>query len=379
MPASPQADFDERLADALNSALSAGEEIVAREAGDQGQAIALTARSIIIARVGLAATGELEGHKVTTFPLADIAAINLRKGGLGAVIQVVPNQTSAEAPSGAPDNVIVFTGPGRVRKAEAFAEAVESITGRTVTRVGPHSQPDRHASSQPAASEEVAKAPAQTDIQPETTEQEDEPTLTAREEYRPNPLLPKPVRRRRRGPSKMLVVLGVLAGLTAIGMAVMAPVREAQLAPAPLVVPSTSSISQKSVRLQLQAVVNYEMQVSQAVSKASAEISALRTAVASQSRAAVQNASRPGRIDAAWQTIAALSPPPGLVEANQNLLDGLLRIKNTAAAASVNLESKEALARLDEAQALISKGRSVIATQRLRLEKQAASLQKQAK
>jgi len=379
MPASPQADFDERLADALNSALYAGEEIVACEAGDHGQAIALTGRQIIMARVGLAATGELEGHRVTTFPLADVAAINLRKGGLGAVIQVVANQTSTEASSGAPDNVIVFTGPGRVKKAEAFAEAVESITGMTVTRVGPHSQPDRHASPQPDARQEVAEAPAQAEPQPQVPEEEDQPALTAREEYRPNPRLPKPIRKRRRGPSKMLVALGVLAGLTVVGMAVMAPVREAQLAPMPTVTPSTPSISQRSVRLQLQAVANYEKQVSEAMLHARAEVSALRTAIASQSRTAVQNACRPGRIDVAWQTIAALSPPPGLVEANQNLLDGLLRIKNAAAAASVTLESKEALARLDEAESLISKGRSAIAAQRSSLEKQAAALHKQMK
>lgn len=377
MPANPQADFDERLTDALNSALSAGEEIVAQESGDQGQAIALTQQRIILVRVGLAATGELEGRRITTFALKDVAAINLRKGGLGAVIQVIPNQPSSDAPTASPDNVIVFTGPGRVKKAEAFAEAVETITGRTVTRIGPHSQPEIHVSPEPPARQEVTEA---VEAQPENSEP-DEPDLTVREEYRPNPRLPKPVRRRRHGPHRMLVVLGVLAGLAVVGMAVMAPVREAQLAPAPIVSAPSQSISQRSIHLQLQAVANYEKQVSEVMAGASAELAALRSAIASRNRTAVQNACRPGRIDAAWQTIAALSPPPGLVEANQNLLDGLLTMKNTAAAASasVTLQSEEALARLDEAESLVRKGRWAIADKRQSLEKQAAALQKQTK
>jgi hypothetical protein len=371
----PHGDFDERLADALDSALSDGEEIVAREAGDQGQAIALTSDHIILVRVGIAATGEMEGHRTSKFPLADVTAINLRKGALGAVIQVVSNEAHSEAPSGAPDNVIVFTGPGRVKKAEGFADTIESVTGKAVARVEPHSQAAPEASAEPVVREVVAGEPVAAAVESEP-EVEEPVELTAREGYSPNPRLPKPVRKQKHGPNKMLVVMGVLAGLTVVGMAVMAPIHDARLEPAPIVGTSFTSVSQRSIRLQLSAVTNYDDQVSAAMAKADAEASAVRSAVRSASQPAVQKACRPGRIDNAWQKISALAPPSGLAEANQNLLDGLLIMKTAAAAASASatVDSKEALARFDEAESLIRKGRSVIATQQANLEKQAAQV-----
>ncbi len=379
----PHGDFDERLADALNLALSGGEQMVAREAGDQGQAIALTSAHIIVVRAGLAATGEMEGRKTTKFALADVAAINLRKGPLGAVIQIVSNRPHSESPSGAPDNVIVFTGPGRVKKAESFADAIESATGKTVNRVEPRSQPGQQVATEmpvePAAQAEHAVAAVES-VAAEGPEPaaavefdiEEPGELSARENYSPNPRLPKPVRKQKHGPNRMLVVLGVLAGLTVVGMAVMAPIHDAQLAPAPIVGTSSTAVSQRSIRLQLQAVINYDKQVSDAMAKANTEVSALRGAVGSGSQSAVQNACRPGRIDHAWQKISELSPPPGLAEANENLLDGLLTMKNaaTAASASTTVDSKEALSRFDGAESLIKKGRSAIAARRSNLEKQ---------
>jgi hypothetical protein len=402
----PNADFDERLAEALNLALSDGEEIVAREAGDQGQAIALTKNHIMLVRVGLAATGDMDGHKTTKLALAEVTAVNFRKGALGAVIQVCSSQVHAGAPNGAPENVIVFTGPGRVKKAETFAEAIEFATGKTVNRVGllPQAPARDQEPAEQTHVEEIESQPAEPAVQAEAPQEiveaapvevqepvaaavvsepevEEPAELSAREGYNPNPRLPKPVRKHKQGPNRMLVVLGVLAGLTVVGMAVMAPMREAQLAPAPIVGTSGASVSQRSVRLQLSAVTNYDRQVSDAMAKANGEVSALRSAVGSGSQSAVQDACRPGRIDDAWQKIGALSPPSGLAEANENLLNGLLMMKNAAGAASASatVDSKEALARFGEAESMIRRGQAAITAQRSSLEKQAAGLPKPTK
>lgn len=413
MSGTPNADFDERLAEALNLALSDGEEIVAREAGDQGQAIALTEQHIILVRVGLAATGEMDGHKTTKFVLTDITAVNFRKGALGAVIQVCSNGSHAGTPNGAPDNVIVFTGPGRVKKAEAFAETIEFATGKAVNRIEPHSQPDQQAApeppkgdrervslaeeiynetmqsqSQPAEPAIQAEAPQETveaapvDVtEPVTVAVASEPEvneLTTREGHNPNPRLPKPIRKREHGPNKMLVVLGVLAGLTAVGMAVMAPMREAQIAPAPIVGTSYASVTQRSLRLQLAAVSNYHKQVSELVAKANADASAFRSAVRSANQSAIQSASRSTRIDDAWQKLSILSAPPGLAEAGEDLTNGLLSMKSIAASAgsSGTVDTAEILSRFDESDAQIRTALAAIAARRSSLEKQAAEIGK---
>jgi len=415
MPGTPQGDFDERLHEALKSALSDGEEIVAQEAGDQGQAIALTKDHIILVRVGLAATGEMNGHKTTKFALGEVTSVNLRKGALGAVIQICSSQAHSGTPNGAPENVIVFTGPGRVKKAETFADTIEHVAQKSVSRFEPLPQvapeadeqtipeapkPGRkrqtlaeeiynesmQAKARPDESAAEAEAPQEVESVPAEQTQAtadvefdlEEPDTPSRSAYNPNPRLPKPVRKKAHGPNKMLVVLGVLAGLTVVGMAVMAPIHDAKLAPAPIVGTSAAAISDRSIRLQMSAVSNYQDEVAKVMAGADAEASALRSAVRSGSQPAVQSACKPGRIDTAWEKIGALSAPPGLAEASQNLLNGLLMMKNaaSAAAASETVDSKEALARFDEAEALIRKGRTAIAEQRATLAKQAAEAAK---
>lgn len=378
-------DFDERLAEALQGALIDGEEVIAQEVGDQGQAIVLTGSRIIILKVGLAATGELNGQKASAYPLDSVTAINLRKGPLGAVIQVCADDAQSPAQNAKPDHVVVFTGPGRVKKAEAFAAAIESEAGKPVNRIAPRSrveQPaDKPVVEEVISTEPVAQAQEAVEVVPIIeaaeleSEDEEEEELVVLASVNPNPNLPKPVRKSVSGPNGLLVALGVLAVLVFVGMAVMAPLREVQTVPAPIIGTTGSLVTQRSIRLQLAAVTNYHGEVSKVMAKANAEASALRSAVGSGSQSAVQNACRPGRIDDAWQKISAMSPPSGLAEANENLLNGLMMMRNAAAAASAasaTVDSKETLSRFDEADALVREGQAAIAAQRASLAKQAA-------
>ena len=172
----------------------------------------------------------------------------------------------------------------------------------------------------------------------------------------------------------MLVTLGVLAALTLVGMAVMAPMRESNVTPTPIVNTPDTSFAQKSIRLQLAAVTDYQAQIAKAMINANAEASALRSAVQSANKSAIQNACRQGRIDAAWQKISEISSPPGLAGANENLLNGLFIMKNAIAvvSASTIVDSNQALANFDEAASLLKKAQAEIETKRASLAKQAA-------
>ena len=112
---SPQGITDDRLAEERDSMLADGETVIAQEEGDQGQGIVLTNSRVLIIRVGVTATGVANGRVVGDFPLQEITAVHIRRGPLGAVIQLC---TARGAPSGpgAPDNVIAFTGQPRVKK-----------------------------------------------------------------------------------------------------------------------------------------------------------------------------------------------------------------------------------------------------------------------
>jgi hypothetical protein len=393
-------DFDERLVEALEGVLINGEEVIAQEVGDQGQAIVLTGSRIIVIKAGLAATGELNGHRASAFALDSITAVNLRKGPLGAVIQVCADAAQCIPDGARPDNVVVFTGPGRVKKADIFAAAVESAAGKTVNRVDPRvgeqhvDKPVVHeatasgpvtqaqevaevSSRAPAVAPEAVLAPAMFEAE---DKEDEEPVLCAGP--RPNPLLPKSVRKRESGPNRFLVALGVLAALVFVGMAVMAPLRDAGSTVFSL---SGGTGELNNVRLQLAAVTNYSSDVRQALAKADADANALKAAARAGDKAAIRSASRSPVIDQVWQKLSALSAPPGLTGAKENLTAGLLVRKNaitaaaTAAGSAGPLDAHETLSRFDEADAQINKGLAAISKARATVGKQAAELIRRAK
>lgn len=433
-------DFDERLAEALTSTLMLGEEAVAQEVGDQGQAIVLTDSRILLLKAGLAATGELNGCKTSAFGLKDVVEVNLRKGPLGAVIQIVAQEPEAAAEGGRPDNVIVFTGPGRVRKAEAFVATIESAAGKTVNRSEPQARPDsgsetdvhsEPASKRPdiveAAQEkremetpkagrvkkslaeeiysEVVQAGATEKAEPESEapaveaqaeiKAEPEPVVDVFEEeeeeesvqlggYNPNPRLPRPTRNRVEGPNRMLVALGVLAALVFVGMAVMAPLQETSNAPVNLVA-NGGTLDVRRVKLQLAAVSMYRDDVASMLAKADAEAASFASAVRSGNKSSILSCSRLGATDTAWQELSDLATPPGLAEAKQNLIDGLVGRKNaiSAAAASADagssIDVQGAMSRLERADAQIKNGLSAISAARATLQAQIEKMSASAK
>lgn len=435
----PNADFDERLAKALEEAMAEGEQLVARETGDQGQAIALTSARILIAKAGFAATGELDGHKVSTFELPSITAVNLRKGPLGAVIQVCAEGNGAAPQGGTPDNVVVFTGPGRVKKAEAFAAQVETVAGKEVKRI-PTGKPTLAAAppretvqpetaqpeaTQPEMAQPVENQPVEASVEapaepkggrvakslaeeiygevvgaeevaekPEAPEQvaaaapppETKPAKRAHKpavavpeaapaaSYNANPRLPKPIRKQKQGPRGVLVLLGITAGLALIGMAIMAPVRQAQNRPA-YTSQATHADGQKMVVGQLNSVSNYHAKIGPLVASANAEAAAVRSAVASGDRAATAAAGGAPKTDAALTEISNTEAPSGLAEARENLRDGLLTQKTAIAAAAAVAQSSDPmpndiLRRLTEANTRINRGMAAISRTEESLKKQ---------
>ena len=384
------AGFDERLAEAIKGALATGEQVMAQEAGDQGQAIALTRSSIIIVKAGHTATGELNGQRAARFELKDVSAVNFRKGPLGAVIQICSNVEQSAPDGSRPDNVIVFTGPGRVKKAEAFLAEV-ALTNCVVNRIEPRAS---HSVTPPVVTERV-EAETQTEEtsrseaavraysheeiqQPE--EIQEEPELAAQETFNPNPRLPKALKRTSSGPNKMLVALGVLAAMVFVGMAVMAPLRDEQTV-APAISTGTNALN--ITKLQALSVANYLTQIENHLGNADNCVSAFKAALRSGDRNAIRAASRSTILDVAFRQISELKAPPGLAAAKEDIIGGLLTRKNAVSAASAAADSSgvidtgSLLSRFDEADAKIIKGRAAIEKARVLADSRVAELTRQ--
>lgn len=360
-------DFDERLAEAIRSVLVEGERVIAHEAGDQGQAIALTDSRIILVKAGLAATGELNGQRIGVYDLQSVSSVNLRKGLLGCVIQISADDPQNSADGRRPDNVIVFTGPGRTKKAEAFASVLEESSQVVVNRVEPSApQKPKMVESVPVAAsttQEPAEAAAAIE---EAVEEivEEEPEVDPRAAFNPNPLLPKSVRKHDSGPNRVLVMLGVLAALIFVGMAVLAPLHDAQNTAPSLSTTGTSQLN--NAKLQAVAVANYLDLVNKQLNKADANTATFKTVLRSRDKAAIHSASRSLVLDQVCRAISDIKAPPGLAGAKEDITGGLLMRKNaiTAAAAAAGstgvVEVESILKRFDEADAQINAARAAI-------------------
>lgn len=129
--------MDERLLAARDSALFDGEKVVAQETGDQGQAIVLTDSRIIVIKVGVTATGTVNGQSVTAYAFGDIASAKVRKGPMGAVIQICAEQKDDGSQDGLPDSVVVFGDEQKVKRCDAIAAAIEATLGKPIERIEP--------------------------------------------------------------------------------------------------------------------------------------------------------------------------------------------------------------------------------------------------
>ncbi|MCE5315483.1 MAG: hypothetical protein ABFD49_06790 [Armatimonadota bacterium] len=437
----PKDGMDERLAQARDGALLDGEEIVAQEMGDQGQAIILTNSRILIIKAGLTATGTLNGQSTGAFPVNEITAVNLRKGPMGAVIQICVDGRQQSAQAGPPDNVIVFSGDQRVKKCEIIAEKIESAIRKPLERIEPttgdaHSprvdehveeveqtpeeapkpnkggrqakslaeemfeemngsaepeppqpvrQPEPKSVPEPEPVERVAEVaasePAEAVVEAEAiakpdevhaaqepdyksveelgykepeeeVEEDNEPT----EDFRPNPFLPRPVRKKSRS-GRSFTLIGGLMVLALFGVAVISPMRQPKVVPVEEVNVDNLTRNAKTVRRQIAEIDKYREDAAKILAASNKESAALARAVHSGRQAVVAAAGK-NASDKAWQELTKLKVPSGLAGARENIVLGTFTRKNAVAnALSVGqIDASGVNARLSEANSLIKKG-----------------------
>jgi len=438
--------MDERLAQARDAALFDSEEIVAQETGDQGQAIVITNNRILIIKSGLTATGVLNGSSVGSFAFEKITAVNLRKGPIGAVIQICTDTPPQAAPGGTPDNIIVFSGDQRIKKCDGIAGKIESALGKQVERFEPKiveqkqepadsipspseavveekpkrmrggreakslaeemfeemASPDvEQTKSEPVAAEPV-EIPEQVDAFVEEVEKTSEPApvemvieeeaelepidIPAVEEiveepqtgapeavetrveaesiidteltdsFRPNPNLPKPVKKKPSSKRSFLLVGGLMV-LALVGMAVTSPLRNPKPLPKVEINVEKLTRSDDAVRRQLTEVQNYRSQVVDILAASDKEAASLSAAVHSGRQAIVSVAGKNASYKA-WQNLSKLKVPSGLADAKENLLLGLFTRKNGVANAlsAGPVDASSINSRLRESNILIKKG-----------------------
>lgn len=367
-----RAGIDERLAEARDNALLEDEQVIAEEAGDQGQAIVLTGSRVIVLKVGLAATGAVNGHRVSVFERDHITAVRLRKGPMGAVIQICADQSSDSPSETHPsDNLVVFSDPGKDKKCEAMAARIASALEVPIERVQPdaaesaalqtevpkptrRAEPDAQVSEPPAAEhprpastprEPVSLAdeiyaeiagPREAEIPPDrepvlaaapvATAAEQHPATDGHTDFGPNPHLPKPTRLKHTNSLQALLLVAILAGLVIVAMAVTGP-RPLPTTPSQAVVDSSDlTLNPDALRAQLRDVDDYRNAATALIQSCDPDVEAFKAALGSGNREAL-SAVKPGKADEAWRTLTELEAPAGLVGARGKLTSGMFALK----------------------------------------------------
>lgn len=405
--------LDERLAQARDTAIAAqGDKIIAQEMGDQGQAIVLTDSRVLILKAGLTATGNLNGEKTCAFPLSEITDINMRKGPMGAVIQIVGPKVEPPAQGGPPDNVIVFTGTQRVKKCEFIAACIEEALGKPAEKVeftpaepeskaaparveeahgtpkggrAPVSLAEEMFAEMNAARTAPAPAPApaveaiptpepqavvESPVEPqaavvEDVEEEPEEQIESLPDFRPNPKLPKPVTKTKVGMGRIATAFGVLALLMLVGLAITSPLRNQSKGRE---VGSVGAVKQSPIEIKLQyrSVFEYHANVLKVLQEGRSSLSALTVALRSGNKQSIAAALQQDITDQVWRKVDSIEPPAGLVGAKEMIVSGLFSCRTVIANVSGNLQSsdsldtRDALATLEKAQAQISGGLKTI-------------------
>lgn len=152
--------LDERLAQARDAALQPGEEIVAQEAGDQGQAIVLTKSRVLLLKAGLTATGSVDGRRTSAYTADQITAVHLRRGPMGAAVEICTAQKPLHAEKAPSDNVTIFSGAQRAKKCEAIAARIAAVLDRPLERIEAPQSADSEAPIEIPPDPEEEAAPA---------------------------------------------------------------------------------------------------------------------------------------------------------------------------------------------------------------------------
>lgn len=428
--------MDERLTGMRDSVLLEGEDIVVEEMGDQGQAIILTKSRVIIVKVGLTVTGELNGKKISTYPLDEIISVNVRKGPVGAVIQVCTGKEPPEIPSRPPDNVIIFTGPQKVKKCDAIAARISEAIGKPINKTEhiekseqpvvadnkvdevasvsdeipaaaekpvtlaeapkagkerkslaeemfeeltqAQTRPQAKAPSAPvvetaAAEPPVAEPVSPTEVIHEPVEEEIEAEKPSpMPEFNPNPYLPKPIKRKSRTGKRVLALFGILASLVLAGIAVTSPMRMSVNAPSVDIDIAAITNNTSDLRKQCAVIDSYRAEIMKILQESNSAIASIRSG--SISAAAASTAL--GVTDKSWRKLNALKAPAGLAGAKDSILSGLF-IRKTALGSITSeshpLNAATVQGKFAEADSSIKKGLYAIDKMRSDLEKQIAA------
>lgn len=375
--------IDPRIEEARDSVLGESEQVIAQEVGDQGQAIILTDSRILIIKVGIAAAGSIDGRTIGDFPLSEVTAANLRKGPVGAVIHIVTRDRGSRARGAPLDNVVIFTGPERVKRCEAIAATIESCLGRPVGRIEAGAQqPEKPKQAEPSAPETkpassdfdavhsvVEAVQASTTVAPlEQDEQHCEEEEADHRDYRPNPNLPKPVRKSRGPAAKVLVLVGLLMAALLVGMGITRPAGspgkpgESEL--------NIEALTESPALLARQQadIANYRTCLRRTLAPCKMAFASLAAALKSGSRQALNSGHCEKVAYDCWRRVGRLPAPPGAAQAKDQILAGTFALKTAAGLVSVGLQSsgpldvRSALQRIQEGQDRIDRGFAVLDT-----------------
>ncbi len=263
--------------------------------------------------------------------------------------------------------------PGPEPMAAEPVEVQEPIAASFVEEMKPEAEPTPAELMIEAVAEPEEPEPVVEQV--ETVEEEPEAEgvealIETHEGFRPNPNLPKPVKKKSRS-SRSFMLVGGLMILVLVGMAVTSPLRHPK--PLPSVEINVANITENkdAARKQLTEVQNYRTQVLDIMDASDKEASALSVAVHS-GKGAVTSAAGKNLSYKAWQQIRKLKVPPGLAGAKENLVLGLFTRKNAVAnALSVGqVDASNVNARLSESTVLIKKGLESIDNMEADLNKQ---------
>jgi len=371
--------LDERLAQARDEVLLAGESVVAQECGDQGQAVVLTDLRLIILKAGITATGALNGRKTGAFPFQQIKTVSVRKGPMGAVIHVSGDATGSDDER--PENLVVFSGPDRVKRCDAIAAKIESALGRPVERIEPRPELAPEVSTAPQETKppkgrggRVAKSLAEEMYGDTSAAQSmepalDEPAATVFEAapgvidlieqtsdepaFGPNPFIPKPRRKPGSQPDKVMVLVGVTLAVVLLGVAVIAPMRRQTYAPVAQLDIRQLTSNPSLQRHQYIEISSYRKRAAEILKASDTSAAAVRAAIGSGSRGALER-DVTGDV---WNRMSELDAPLGLAGAKESIVSGLFIRKSAVEGAMTgSVSSADTIRKLDEANARIAKG-----------------------
>lgn len=384
--------LDERLEQLRDELLLADETVAAQERGDQGQAIVLTDSRLIIMKAGIAATGTLNGRKTGIYPFEQIKTVSLRKGPMGAVIQVT-GEADGQGDE-RPENVVVFSGPDDVKRCDAFAAKIEAALGRPVERIEPHPEAAAGETEKAAPAKSrggrVAKSLAEEMFEETVSEQsqpatipvarkpEPIPAASAPESrqsiferglnldsdrapsqttFGPNPHIPKPRRRSGSQPDRVLVLFGVLLAIVLLGVAIVAPMRRQLASPVAQLDVKQLTSNPALHRHQYIQVSGYRQRAVEILKESDASAASVRAAAGTGNRQALISAIEKDATGNAWNKLNDMNAPMGLAGAKESITSGLFIRKSAIEAAATGSVTPAATGRkLGEADERIAKG-----------------------